>query len=364
MSELYPTLLRPFLFTLPPEAAHKIANLSFRLAVATPPALQALSRLTRVDSPCLVTRCLGLTFQNPLGLAAGFDKHAEFAPLWPAFGFGFAELGTVTRDAQSGNAKPRLFRLPHDRALVNRMGFNSVGLTAFKGNLGRFRGQVPHPHALYGVNIGKSKRTPLGNAPAEYAELARELAPLADYLAINVSSPNTPGLRELQDRKALEEIADAVTEANVTRKPVLLKIAPDLEWSAIDAILQVAQDKKLSGVIATNTTLSRAGLSPTPHAQESGGLSGAPLKARSTEMIRYIANRTEGRLPIIGVGGIETAADAYEKIRAGAHLLQLYTGFIYGGPFTASRILTGLATYLARDGFQSVGEAVGSLPSL
>lgn len=356
MPFLYERLLRPLLFAFPSEDIHRFAIASLKLAEKT--SLSSLFDAGR-DYPALANKCLGLSFKNPIGLAAGFDKDAELPALWPKLGFGHVELGTVTGRAQPGNPKPRLFRLVADRALVNRMGFNSIGAEAFYRAFAEKRKRGLPDGAVYGINIGKSKATPLADAAQEYAATFARLAPLADYAAINVSSPNTPGLRALQDKGALDEIFAAVQAENRDRKPVLIKIAPDLAWSQIDEILDLIHTHRLSGIIATNTTTSRAGLSPQPHVQEEGGLSGAPLKARSTEVIRHIAIQTRRSLPIIGVGGVETATDAYEKILAGASLVQLYTGFIYHGPFAARHIADGLACLLVRDGFKTLAAAVG-----
>lgn len=357
MNDLYTELLRPLLFRLSPETAHSLANHGLKAARLAKLPLEWLHRHCEVEHPALQTSCAGLLLKNPVGLAAGFDKNAELADLWPAFGFGFVELGTVTRHAQPGNPEPRLFRLPKDRALINRMGFNTIGADLFKLQFLSLRARGLPPGIVYGVNIGKSKATPLNRAPEEYEQLARTFSPLADYLAVNVSSPNTPGLRDLQAEKELHAVLTAVKRGNTHGKPIFVKLSPDLTDAEIDAILDLSD--LMNGVIASNTTVSREGLSPSPHLKEAGGLSGAPLKTRSTEMIRRIAKRSGGKLPIIGVGGVETAEDAYEKICAGASLVQIYTGFIYGGPFIVKKINEGLLRLLERDGIHSIGEAVG-----
>lgn len=358
MMDLYTDALRPFLFALSPEHAHALATRGLQTLEGLK-LTKLVSKLCRVDDPILKTHCASLTFNNPLGLAAGFDKDADLPTVWPKLGFGFVELGTVTREAQPGNPSPRLFRLKADRAIINRMGFNNIGMHAFHERMTRFREIGLPPDIRYGINIGKSKVTPLEEAPEEYAELFQTLAPLSDYITINISSPNTPNLRKLQDKDALTDILSAVQIVNRKRHPLFLKIAPDLNHTQLEDILDLAFTHTISGLIATNTTLTRDGLKSTSHRDEAGGLSGAPLKQKSTSIIRFLAEKSEGKLPIIGVGGIETGSDAYEKIKAGASLVQLYTGFIYGGPFVVSRILRELATLLKRDGFETISDAVG-----
>lgn len=359
MNDLYARLLRPLLFRLSPETAHDLANRSLTAARLTKLPLAWLKKYCGVDHPALVTTCAGLAFRNPIGLAAGFDKNAEFAELWPAFGFAFVELGTVTMQAQTGNPAPRLFRLPKDRALINRMGFNNIGADLFKLQFLSLRARGLPPGIVYGVNIGKSKATPLNRASEEYEQLARIFSPLADYLAVNVSSPNTPGLRTLQAEQELDTVLTAVKRGNTHNRPVFVKIAPDLSDTEIAPIVELVMNKGATGMIATNTTLSREGLSPSPHLREEGGVSGAPLKQRSTVIIRSIYKQSGGKIPVIGVGGIETAEDAYDKILAGASLVQLYTGFIYGGPFVVKAINQRLITLLKRDGFTSIRQAIG-----
>ncbi|MGB3532987.1 MAG: quinone-dependent dihydroorotate dehydrogenase [Microcoleaceae cyanobacterium] len=305
----------------------------------------------------------GLPFHNPLGLAAGFDKDGVAAGIWHSFGFGFAELGTVTLHPQPGNPSPRLFRLPKDQAVLNRMGFNNKGAAALAHQLA----QQPQPLTLtIGINLGKSKITPLEDAAADYLASFRQLKSWGDYFVINVSSPNTPGLRSLQDAAQLRQILEAIQTENQDNKPILVKIAPDLEWEAIADILDLAKTYQLAGIIATNTTIGRDGLSTAiisrtgkSVTEEAGGISGAPVKQRSTEVIRWIWQQTQGQLPIIGVGGIFTAEDAWEKITAGACLIQTYTGWIYEGPAMVKHILEGLLTRLDAAGFNSISEAVG-----
>jgi dihydroorotate dehydrogenase len=341
---LYKDLLRPALFRLDPETAHGLAMRALRV----PGAARLLGG--RFDAPVLRQELLGREFPNPIGLAAGLDKDGEAVDAWGALGFGFAELGTVTPVSQPGNPRPRLFRLPKDRALINRMGFNNAGAAALRQRLARAITRIP-----IGVNIGKGRQTPLADAPKDYAEAARLVCAEPPsgggggpaYLAINVSSPNTPGLRELQDVGALAEIIAAVRDVNPVT-PLLVKVAPDMEFTDLDAIVGLAVEKGLAGIIATNTTLRRDGLARDPG--EEGGMSGAPLRARSTEFIRRIRERAPDGLVIIGVGGIFTAEDALEKLSAGASLVQVYTSFIYEGPGLPATLARGLARLLRERG--------------
>jgi dihydroorotate dehydrogenase len=309
----------------------------------------------------------GCRFRNPVGLAAGFDKNAVAAGIWHLFGFGFAEVGTITWHAQPGNPKPRLFRLAAERAALNRMGFNNSGALAARRTLERQSlppvGQRP---AVLGINLGKSKVTPLEQAPDDYASSLELLAPLADYAVINVSSPNTPGLRELQDDAQLRRLVERLRRLPAC-PPLLVKIAPDLEDEAIDAIARLAYEEGLAGVIAVNTSLNRLGLEQRRIAQtgrtlaeEAGGLSGAPLRARALEVLRRLRAVAGPGLPLIGVGGIDSPESAWERISAGASLVQLYTGWIYEGPQLVPSILEGLVQQLDRHGFRSISEAVGS----
>jgi len=309
----------------------------------------------------------GCRFRNPVGLAAGFDKNAVAAGIWHLFGFGFAEVGTVTWHAQPGNPKPRLFRLAAERAALNRMGFNNNGALAARRTLERQAlppaGQRP---AVLGINLGKSKVTPLEQAPDDYASSLELLAPLADYAVINVSSPNTPGLRELQDDAQLRRLVERLRRLPAC-PPLLVKIAPDLEDEAIDAIARLAYEEGLAGVIAVNTSLNRLGLEQRRIAQtgrtlaeEAGGLSGAPLRARALEVLRRLRAVAGPGLPLIGVGGIDSPEAAWERISAGASLVQLYTGWIYEGPQLVPAILEGLVQQLDRYGFRTISEAVGS----
>jgi len=306
----------------------------------------------------------GLNFPNPLGLAAGFDKDGVAARLWGILGFGFAELGTVTYQAQPGNPRPRLFRLPVDRAALNRMGFNNQGSAALAARLAAL-GTQPRPIPL-GVNLGKSKITPLDAAVEDYLGSFRLLRDYGDYFVINVSSPNTQGLRSLQSGESLEPILVAIQQENIQSKPLLVKIAPDLTEAEIQEITDLALKHRLGGIIATNTTISRQDLKTqripaTGHlvTQEAGGISGAPLQAKSTSIVRSIYQHTGGTLPIIGVGGIFTAADAWQKISAGASLIQLYTGWVYQGPNLVPEIIAGLQHQLACHNLPNLQAAVG-----
>lgn len=325
---LYKNIIRPMLFRIDPERVHDLATAGLAQArVAAGP----LEKLLSVEDPRLAVDVFGLHFRNPLGLAAGFDKDARLVEIWPALGFGFAELGTVTARPQPGNPRPRLFRLPQDGAIINRMGFNNEGAEAVAERLRRLPKETLHRIPI-GINIGKSKVTPLEGAVDDYLFSFNTLYEFADYFVVNVSSPNTPDLRKLQDKDALAELLGTLSARNrgLSGKPLLVKVAPDLTWPQIDDVLQVIADVGLSGIVATNTTIARDGLQ-TP-IDENGGLSGKPLRERSTEIIRYIHRVTEGKLPIVGVGGIFTAEDAFEKLEAGACLVQVYTGFIYEGP--------------------------------
>ena len=309
----------------------------------------------------------GIQFANPVGLAAGFDKDGLAAGIWSSFGFGFAELGAVTLHAQPGNPLPRLFRLPLDRAALNRMGANNLGAAVMASTLQETWQHQPRQIPI-GINLCKSKITPLESAAADYVDSFQLLRDWADYFVVNVSSPNTPGLRSLQAGEQLEPILAALQEKNQGQKPLLVKIAPDLSWEDISAILTLVKDHQLNGVIATNTTIRKDNLKTQilpatgkPIQEEAGGISGAPLKQRSTEVIRFIYQQTQGAIPIIGVGGIFTPEDAWEKITAGASLLQFYTGWIYQGPWIVPQICQGILQRLELCGFSSLSEAVGKM---
>jgi len=295
----------------------------------------------KVEDKRLEKELFGLKFPNPVGLAAGFDKQASFYKEFSSLGFGFIEVGTITPKPQDGNPRPRMFRLPKDQGLINRMGFNNGGLEMARKNL-----QNRDRSFIIGGNIGKNKITPNENAVDDYLECFRGLHDLVDYFVVNVSSPNTPGLRELQDKEPLLRILNALKVENAkspTPRPILLKIAPDLTDSQLDDIVEIVAESKIDGIIATNTTISRNKLNSSKELlSEAGGLSGKPVRGRSTEVIRYLHHKSKGSFPIIGVGGIHSAEDAIEKLNAGASLVQVYTGFIYEGPILVKRINQGI----------------------
>jgi dihydroorotate dehydrogenase len=322
----YERLVRPLLFSLDPETAHHLAIWALRIAARLPFVCGALHRFAPPAKP---KSLFGLTFPNPIGLAAGFDKNGVAIPAWAALGFGFVEIGTVTAKAQPGNPRPRIFRYPEQEALINRLGFNNDGADVVAARLRKVRESGRWPRIPVGINIGKSKVTPIENAADDYLRSFRLLAEFADYLVLNVSSPNTPGLRSLQEHDALEQLLRAIRDENqVSRKPILLKIAPDLALSDLDQIIATCQANEIAGIIATNTTLNHTAI---PRAlDQAGGLSGRPLREKSTELIRAITARS--RLPVSASGGIVDAESAREKLEAGAQLLQVYTGYIYRGP--------------------------------
>lgn len=337
------------LAVLPAEAAHRT---TVRLTSLAGPFLAG----AKADDPRLKVEVFGITFPNPVGLAAGFDKNAQVPHAMAKLGFGFVECGTVTPRPQPGNPKPRLFRLREDGAVVNRMGFNNDGMEQAARRLAR---RVRS--GIVGINIGANKDS--ADRIADYAEGFQRLAPLADYVTVNVSSPNTPGLRGLQNREELHRLLQVLTgfRAGQTHKrPLLLKIAPDLDEHALDDIAAVVTDSGIEGVIVSNTTVDRPASLRSPHARESGGLSGKPLFEPSTRILRQMRQRIGTRLPLIGVGGIASGADAYEKIRAGASLVQLYTALAYQGPGLVTRIKRELLGLLERDGFADISAAIGA----
>lgn len=346
--------LRRLFFLVPPEHIHHWVFALLRWATTPGFTRRALTKRLGPADPALASTVFGVRFPAPLGLAAGFDKDGRGLNAWGALGFGYAEVGTVTAKAQPGNPEPRLFRLPDDHGLLNRMGFNNEGSGALAIRLTRH-----HPEVPIGVNIGKSKVTPAEDAVDDYAQSARLLSALAAYVVVNVSSPNTPGLRDLQAVASLRPILAAVKAE--TTKPVLVKIAPDLSDSDIDEIADLAVELGLAGIVATNTTISRDGLH-TPGVAElgAGGVSGRPVAVRSLEVLRRLYGRVGDKLVLVSVGGIETADDAWERIVSGASLLQGYTGFIYGGGLWAKHIHDGLAERLHAGGFASLTDAVGS----
>lgn len=338
----------PLVRRLDPERAHRLTIRALSLGLGSPDAV--------AEDPILATELWGRKFRNPLGIAAGFDKHAEaMAPLL-SMGFGFVEVGSITPRPQPGNPRPRVFRLPEDEAVINRYGFNSQGMEAAARRLSRYRARGAA--GLIGVNLGKNKET--ADAAADYALGARKLAPFADYLVINVSSPNTPGLRALQSREELEHLVAAVrTAMPAPPPPLVLKIAPDLAPADLEDIAAVAQESALDGLIVSNTTIGRPDSLRGAQRTEGGGLSGRPLFELSTAVLKTVYSLTDGRVPLIGVGGIASGEDAYRKLRAGASLIQLYTALTFQGPGLIPRIKSELAAALRRDGLAGPAEAIG-----
>ena len=356
MSKLYEKLIRPVLFNLSPETAHEFGIKALKIALGSEFAQKiAASRSRAADASFGELERFGLKFKNPLGVAAGFDKNGIVVNQLAALGFGFTEVGTVTFNPQKGNEKPRLFRLSEDQALINRLGFNNEGTPRVVERLKKIR-----PRCVLGVNIGKNKDVPNEEAIENYLksfDLAHEVA---DYIAVNVSSPNTPNLRELQKAENLEELLGALQKRNLelSVKPLLVKIAPDLSESEIEAIVDIAGRLNLAGIIATNTTIGRENLKT--KTRETGGLSGKPVREKSNDVIKKIYRYADGKLPVIGVGGVFSAEDAFEKIACGASLVQAYTGFIYRGIGFARDVNSGLARLLKEKGFANLDEAVGS----
>jgi dihydroorotate dehydrogenase len=345
--DFYP-LIRPLLWALPPERAHE----------ATLRALEAGfgGHARAPDAPSLKQSLWGLDFPNPIGLAAGFDKDGRVPDAMLRLGFGFTECGTVTPRPQPGNPQPRVFRLKEDAALINRLGFNGGGLDWLAARLG-----ARERRGIVGINVGKNRDST--DAVADYVEGVRRSAGLADYLVVNISSPNTPGLRDLQAKAALDALVEAVLAARAesgTAPPLLVKIAPDLAPEEVADIAEVARERAVDGIVVGNTTIARPASLKSASAKEAGGLSGKPLFARSTALLGETYRLTGGAIPLVGVGGVASAADAYAKIRAGASLVQLYTGLVFGGPALVGEIKSGLAELLRRDGFACVSEAVGS----
>jgi dihydroorotate dehydrogenase len=398
MSWWYRNLVRPALFTQDAEEVHNRTMRALAWAGRHETVCGAVDSF--FGSPELPTEVFGLKFPNPVGLAAGMDKYAAALPTWEALGFGFTELGAVTWLGQPGNPAPRLFRAIPERVIINRMGFNNPGAEAVAKTLAEWRELGRWPKHPVGINLGKSKATPLDKAPEDYANSFRALRDHADFFVVNVSSPNTPNLRQLQDKAALEGILEAIDEVQRSEvrgqksevrgqrsegqgievrgqrsevrvqspsrtgtKPILVKVAPDLSFEALDEILELVGPCKIAGIVATNTTITRPETKDVDLARvygEAGGLSGPPLRARSTEVVRHLYRQTKGQLPIIGVGGIFDAADAWEKIAAGACLLQIYTGLVYEGPAFASAIVKGLLQRLEQKGVKTLAAAVGS----
>lgn len=331
-------ILRFFLFKLDAETAHHFTLHLMNFIIKIPFVKFILSKIYAVENKKLERNLFGLTFKNPIGLAAGLDKNAACIDAFAAIGFGFIEIGTVTPLPQDGNEKPRLFRLIQDQAIINRMGFNNAGMSVIKSNIKKSQILNLKSNILIGGNIGKNKVTPNENAVDDYIKCFNELFDVVDYFVVNVSSPNTPNLRALQEKEPLKKILFQLQEINQTKekqKPILLKIAPDLTHEQLDDIIEIVFDTKLAGIVATNTTIARDGLLENENKIEAignGGLSGKPLTEKSTAIIKYMAEKSERKIPIIAVGGIMTAQDAIDKLNAGASLVQLYTGFIYEGP--------------------------------
>jgi dihydroorotate dehydrogenase len=340
---LYDSVLRPAAFLFDPEKVHEAVM--WMLA-------KGIFRAPEFSDPRIEQTLFGVKFPNPIGLAAGFDKNGRALDHWHRLGFGFVETGTITYHAQPGNPKPRMFRLPADKALINRLGFNNDGARAIATRLAEAKSRVP-----LGINLGKSKVTELTDAAQDYQNSFRLVHKYGDYFVVNVSSPNTPGLRTLQEKQPLLEILAALREVN-GEKPMFVKVAPDLELSALDDVIAVAEEAKLTGLIATNTTLSRDSISHDPG--QAGGLSGVPLREKSNAILSHLYKSCDRSLILIGVGGILSGADVYEKIRLGAHICQLYTGWIYGGPTMIPAAAQELASLMSRDGVQSLAELRGS----
>lgn len=346
----YFSLIKPLIYAFPPETAHHLVIRLLKLGL--------VPRAKVTDYPALHQKLWDIPFANPIGLGAGFDKNAECIPALQAQGFGFIEVGTVTPEPQEGNPKPRLFRLEEDEAIINRMGFNNQGMEAFWQHLKH------HKTGIVGANIGKNKTT--ANATTDYLTLLERLYGLSDYITINISSPNTPGLRLLQERGEFDNLLMSIMQRrdelaqNFGKKiPVVVKMAPDVTWQDQEGIAEVVLTRKVDGLIISNTTVELRQNLQSPHKSETGGLSGAPLFTLSTEVLRSMYKLTKGKVPVIGVGGVQNADDAYAKIKAGASLVQIYTAFIYQGFGLVEEIKRGLAERLAADGLKNIAEAIG-----
>ena len=343
-------IAKPLFFRLSPETAHRLVHRSLGLYQQTPLRSLARRRYT-VEDERLETEAFGQQFPNPVGVAAGFDKNAEIAPALGSLGFGFVEVGGVTASPQAGNARPRLFRLPEDGALINRMGLNNDGATVIGDRLDELDVSFP-----VGVNVAKSEHVETESAPADYRETYEQVASGGDFFVVNISCPNSQGFAELQNRDSMAAIVEELQDAGAS--PLLVKLSPDLPDPAVDDALSIVEEFDLDGVVATNTSTDRPASLRSPNRIEGGGLSGKPIEARATEMVGYVAERVD--VPVVGVGGVSTAEDAYRKIRAGASVVQLYTGLVYEGPAIARDINRGLLQLLERDGFDSVEDAVGA----
>ena len=386
MSWFYRHFVRPVLFTQDPEVIHDYTMQALGWTSQRPMLRDVVASF--FETPELPIKVFGLRFPNPIGLAAGMDKAAGAVPMWAALGFGFCELGAVTWLPQEGSPRPRLFRIKSEEAIINRMGFNNSGARTLAERLAAWRRQGHWPAHPVGINLGKSKDTPLAAAAEDYVRSFRVLWPCSDFFVVNVSSPNTPNLRRLQDRGALAEILSSLADAQqqlsehtmadstgqevcgpvdqasvgLAAKPILVKVAPDLSFQALDQILELTDSHSVSGLIATNTTTFRRLTGNTEVDRlyaETGGLSGRPLQARSNEVIRHLYRQTDGKVPIIGVGGVFSADDAWQKIAAGASLIQVYTGLVYEGPTLVRDMMPGLLERLDQQGFSSLHQAVG-----
>ncbi|HEY7217934.1 MAG TPA: quinone-dependent dihydroorotate dehydrogenase [Candidatus Binatia bacterium] len=362
---LYKLIVRPLLFCKDPEASHEaILSLLGRAECF----YSLLERFYKVDDERLIVQVGPLTFANPVGLAAGFDKNAIAPKTISAFGFGFMEIGAITAQGQPGNPKPRLYRLPEDDALINRLGFNNEGAAAIAIKLDRLRARGAWPKIPLGLNLGRTKMVQTKDAVTDFLFCFERLFPYGDFFTLNVSSPNTPNLRDLQEKTLLRGLLSAVQERNcelassaqIDPKPLFVKIAPDMELSQVDEIVEVVQSVKLTGIVATNASAFMREKLKSRHGKEPGGLSGRPITSMVTAFIAHIYKMTAGKLPIIGVGGIFNAQDAYNKIKAGAGAVQIYTGWIYEGPGAIKRINRGLLELLEQDGFKNAAEAVGA----
>ena len=366
---LWEKIARPLLFKLPAEKAHYLSMGAFDCLLAPKLISNQFRSRYQVNDPSLATTVFGLDFKNPIGLAAGFDKDARWFPELATLGFGHVEVGTITGQAQPGNPQPRLFRLPTDKAIINRMGFNNDGADGAAARLAKTKRSSPDD--IVGVNIGKTKVVPVEEADQDYLFSFERLFTYADYFTVNVSSPNTPGLRKLQNKEPLMRLLSSILELNqrlaadheVDPKPVLLKIAPDVTDEQLTDIISILREIEMSGIIATNTTLSRADLKTNPNIVEeigAGGLSGSPLTTRSRMVVKQLHEELKGQVPIIGVGGVMCGEDAWQMILAGASLVQVYTGFIYGGPGMVRDINRHIVSKLKQGGFSNVAEAIGT----
>ena len=361
---LYKSIFRPLLFRKDPESSHEMI---LALLARSEFLCSTIEEFFKIDDERLVIKIGPLTFPNPVGLAAGFDKNAVAPKAISSFGFGFMEIGAITAQAQPGNPKPRLYRLPEDDALINRLGFNNEGAAAIALKLDRLRARGAWPKIPLGMNIGRTKIVETKDAVADFLACFEKLFPHGDFFTLNVSSPNTPNLRDLQEKSLLHDLLSAVQEKNrqlaggvkIEPKPVFVKIAPDMDFTQVDEIIEVVESAKVAGIVATNATAFMRENLKSRHGPQPGGLSGRPITALVTSFIAHIHKSTRGQLPIIGVGGIFDAQDAYDKIKAGANAVQIYTGWIYEGPGAVKRINKGLLQLIERDGLSQISQAVG-----